>query len=149
MFAHQLKAAMQERNMTQTELSLKAGLSKSCISQYLSGVLKKPGASALKSLAAALGKPVEYFAAENNQECKILEKLTNERIYNIPVSVASKLMGKSSRYVEIGLQRGVLPIGYAVKTSSHFSYYISPKLFADVTGIDVNKLIGDKTQAVS
>lgn len=148
MFAHQLKAAMQERNMTQTELALKTGLSKSCISQYLSGVLKKPGAPALKALAAALGKPEEYFAAENNQESKILENLTNERIYNIPVPVAAKLMGKSLRYVEMGLQHGVLPIGYAVKTSSHFSYYISPKLFADVTGIDVNKLIEDKKQAV-
>ena len=44
---------------------------------------------------------------------------------NLKVSEAAKLMGKSQQFVRIGLQRGILPIGYAVKMSSKWSYHIS------------------------
>ena len=60
---------------------------------------------------------------------------------NISVLEAAKLMGKSEMFVRIGLQRGSLPIGNAVKTSSKYSYYISPKLFEEYTGIKVDEPI--------
>lgn len=44
-------------------------------------------------------------------------------------------IGKSEQFVRIGLQRGILPFGSAVKTSSKYSYYISPKLFEEYTGV--------------
>lgn len=56
---------------------------------------------------------------------------------NVPVNVAAKAMGKSPMFVRIGLQRGILQFGVAIKTSDdhqQYDYYISPKLFADYTG---------------
>ena len=41
------------------------------------------------------------------------------------VKEAAKLLGKSEQFVRIGLQRGVLPFGYAVKMSSKWCYHIS------------------------
>ena len=41
------------------------------------------------------------------------------------VKEAAKLLGKSEQFVRIGLQRGILPFGYAVKMSSKWCYHIS------------------------
>lgn len=53
-FAENLRAAMAERNLTQAELSKRTGISKSFISQYLSGKFK-PREDKLSALAQALG----------------------------------------------------------------------------------------------
>ena len=53
-FAENLRAAMAERNLTQAELSKRTGISKSFISQYLSGKFK-PREDKLSVLAQALG----------------------------------------------------------------------------------------------
>ena len=45
-------------------------------------------------------------------------------------------LGKSEQFVRIGLQRGLLPIGAAVKTSSKWSYYISERLLNKFMGED-------------
>lgn len=52
----------------------------------------------------------------------------------ISVSETAKFLGKSPQFVRIGLQRGVLPIGTAVKMSSKWTYHISPKLLRDYMG---------------
>ena len=49
-------------------------------------------------------------------------------------------MGKSEQFVRIGLQRGLLPIGQAIKMSSMYTYYISPKLFYEYTGKKVGEI---------
>ena len=55
----------------------------------------------------------------------------------VPIQLAASLMGKSVQYIRIGLQRGLLPIGTAIETKpGRYSYYISPKLFQEFTGID-------------
>lgn len=41
------------------------------------------------------------------------------------VSEAAKLLNKSEQFVRIGLQRGILPFGYAVKMSSKWTYHVS------------------------
>ena len=41
------------------------------------------------------------------------------------VKEAAKLLGKSEQFVRIGLQRGILPFGYAVKMSSKWAYHVS------------------------
>ena len=45
------------------------------------------------------------------------------------------MMGVSKQFVRIGLQRGTLPIGSAVKMTRNWSYYISPKLMEEFTGM--------------
>lgn len=52
----------------------------------------------------------------------------------ISVKEAAKIMGKSEQFVRIGLQRGLLPFGNAIKMSSIYTYYISPKLFEEYVG---------------
>ena len=37
----------------------------------------------------------------------------------------AKLLNKSPQFVRIGLQRGILPFGYAIKMSSVWTYHIS------------------------
>ena len=41
------------------------------------------------------------------------------------VKEAARLLGKSEQFVCIGLQKGILPFGYAVKMSSKWTYHIS------------------------
>lgn len=60
---------------------------------------------------------------------------------NVPVNVAAKIMNKSPQFVRLGLQRGILPIGKAMKTNDHneqYDYYISPKLLAEFTGYEID-----------
>ena len=52
----------------------------------------------------------------------------------ISVKQAAKILGKSEPFVRIGLQRGLLPIGTAIKMSSVYTYHISPKLLKDYIG---------------
>ena len=53
-----------------------------------------------------------------------------------PEDVA-KVMGASPWFIRRGLQQGVFPWGYAVKTSSRFTYWISPVKFTECTGIKI------------
>jgi hypothetical protein len=44
-------------------------------------------------------------------------------------------MNVSEQFVRIGLQRGNLPFGYAVKMSSKWTYYIDSDKFKKETGL--------------
>jgi hypothetical protein len=55
---------------------------------------------------------------------------------NMTIAEASKLMGVSRQYVRVGLQKGILPFGYAVQVSAErFTYFISREKFIEHTGI--------------
>lgn len=47
----------------------------------------------------------------------------------LSVKEVASLMGKSTQFVRIGLQKGSFTFGSAVKLSSRWSYHISPALF--------------------
>lgn len=60
-------------------------------------------------------------------------------IKNVPLPVAAEIMGKNYNFVRIGLQRGILTFGSALKTHAdqrhgRYTYYISPKKFMEYTG---------------
>lgn len=46
----------------------------------------------------------------------------------VSVADAAKRLGVSQQFIRIGLQRKILPFGYAVKMSDRFTYHISEKL---------------------
>ncbi|MGN0517455.1 MAG: helix-turn-helix domain-containing protein [Acutalibacteraceae bacterium] len=122
MFAKSLKTIMNETKITASELSELTGISKSSISQYLSGSTK-PRIGAVRKIAAALHVTVERLGIE---------------VKNISVAQAADLMGVSQQYIRIGLQRGRLPFGTAVQISNKkWTYHISPAKFAEYTGIKV------------
>jgi len=52
----------------------------------------------------------------------------------ITVKQAAEIMQKCQQFVRVGLQRGLLPFGTAVKVSTRWNYYISPKLFYEYVG---------------
>lgn len=55
---------------------------------------------------------------------------------NISIKEAARLMDKAPQFVRIGLQRGLLPFGTAIKNpGGRYSYYISPEKFEEYTGI--------------
>lgn len=51
------------------------------------------------------------------------------------VAECAKLLGKSPQFVRIGLQRGILPFGYAIKMSSVWTYHISDAKVYDYLGM--------------
>jgi hypothetical protein len=53
---------------------------------------------------------------------------------------AADIMGCSAQFVRIGLQRGLLDIGDAVKMSTKWTYNISPAKLAARQGITVEEL---------
>lgn len=57
----------------------------------------------------------------------------------ITVAQAAQLMNKDQVYIREGIKSGRLPIGTAIRLpgSTKYSYYISPKLFWEYTGIIV------------
>ena len=61
------------------------------------------------------------------------------KVFNVPVAVAAKLMNKNVEFLYMGLQQGIFPFGYAVKTSTKYSYFISSVKFEEYTGIKVEE----------
>ena len=60
------------------------------------------------------------------ERSKVPEKIT--------IKQAAEIMQKGQQFVRIGLQRGNLPFGTAVKIKQRWNYYISPKLFYEYVG---------------
>lgn len=55
---------------------------------------------------------------------------------SLTVQEAARLMNKSQDFIRIGLQRNILPFGYAIKTGKErYSYFISREKFTEATGI--------------
>ena len=57
-------------------------------------------------------------------------------IEKLNVKDVARLMGKNEMFIRIGLQRGLLPFGIAIKTSSKYSYYINTNKFYEYIGIN-------------
>ncbi|MFT9496305.1 hypothetical protein [Anaerosolibacter sp.] len=57
----------------------------------------------------------------------------------ISVREAAELMNCSPQFIRIGLQRGTLPFGYAVKMSSKWTYNISAHQINKYLGIESNE----------
>lgn len=55
---------------------------------------------------------------------------------NVPIVELSKAIGKDAQFIRIGLQKGILKFGYAMKrdNSSEFNYYCPDKKVWEETG---------------
>ena len=131
MFSKNLKAVMDERNMTQARLSTMTGVGKSGISQYLSGK-NTPKAAVVQKLADALETSADYLLRENVETDPASNGESGKKV---TVAMAARRMGKSEQFVRIALQRANAPFGFAIRMpSGKWSYHISPKKFADYVG---------------
>ena len=59
---------------------------------------------------------------------------------SISVKQAAEIMGKNPQFIRLGLQSGRVPIESAVKRKTKWNYYISPELFRQYTGVDINMI---------
>lgn len=50
------------------------------------------------------------------------------------VKEAAEILGKSQQFIRVGLQKGILPFGSAVKMSTKWCYYISPARLDEFIG---------------
>ncbi len=95
MFNERLKIAMEEANLSQADLAKLSGISKSSISQYLSGKFKaKP--ENLFILAKVLNKPASWLASEVDMDGKdkVLDPIAS---YSVNSTDKSKFYNDLSR----------------------------------------------------
>lgn len=131
MFAENLKAAMDAALITATDLASLAGISNASISLYLSGK-STPRRKVLENLAAALDVDVPFLLREDPDDDDILGRC------RMTVQEAAKLMDVCPQFVRLGLQQGLFPFGFAMRTTpdgKRLQYYISRKKFSEYTGI--------------
>lgn len=126
-----IKCAMDTAGMTSSALAKQTGMAASSISQYLSGKTK-PSERAIRLMAESLNVSAGYL--EGNEDIATVH-VANK---NLTCEDVARLMGKGKNFVRKGLQEGVFPWGYAVKTSSRWSYFISAQKFTEATGISID-----------
>ena len=129
-FATKLRGLMDELDLSQAQVVALTGIGKTSISQYLSGK-NEPHKERQKEIALALGVQENFF----QERLPVAEIQADENI-NLPVNVVAKLMRKSPKFVQQGLQQGRFPWGYAVKLN-RWDYWISSIKFSEHTGIKV------------
>lgn len=56
----------------------------------------------------------------------------------LTVKEAAELLNVTQQYLRVAMQRNLLPIGMAIKTSSQWKYIIPKAKFTEVTGIPVD-----------
>ena len=55
---------------------------------------------------------------------------------NVPIKEIAKAIGKDAQYVRVGIQKGILKFGYAIKMedSNEYNYYCPDKTVWEETG---------------
>lgn len=137
-FSEKLKKAMQELHLNQRQVCGMTGKSKGSVSQYLSGK-QIPSEDVQRDIAVSLGLDQDYFTKDNSQTVVLPTKeVRNGVIPRLDVEKAAKLLQMNHNTVRKGLQQGVFPWGYAIKTSEHrWAYFINANRFAEIEGIHV------------
>lgn len=135
-FSGKLKEAMQQLGVNQAQVVGLTGKSKGSISMYLNDKTV-PSVQVQSDIAVALGLAPDYFEQE---EAPVTFKPSkcDGGIQTLTVHDVAKLMHKHDKTIALGLQQGVFPWGYAIRTSAHrWSYFINARRFAEIEGIAV------------
>lgn len=136
-FAKKLKKAMQELNLNQRQVVTLTGKSKGSVSQYLSGK-QIPAEEVQSAIATALGLESDYFA-KDDERIAILpsNEVRDGKIPKMLPEVAATYLGMDKKTVREGLQQGVFPWGYAIRTSENrWVYFINAKRFMEIERIN-------------
>ena len=136
-FAKNLKSIMDEKNISQTDLSKLTGIGKPSLSQYLSGK-NIPQRRRIFEIATALGVPTGRLTTQMQiEDCEHPQIITHQKI---SIEEAARRLGKSQQFIRIALQNGVAPFGFATKgTGNTYDYHISPKLLNEYIGESIDK----------
>ena len=135
MFNEKLKTAMQQLELNQAQVSGLTGKSKPTICMYLSGKLVPPE-TVQKGMAVELGLARDYFEEERPVEVAPKGILKEAKIEKVTPKEVADLMGMTCETVRKGLQQGVFPWGYAIRTSKNrWTYFINAKRFIEIEKI--------------
>ena len=135
-FSERLKEAMQQLGLNQVQVVGLTGKSKGSISQYISGK-QTPSADVQRDIAVSLGLAPDFFE-EEEAKAVILKPLAAGKIEKLLPEEVAPLLGMDKATVRKGLQQGVFPWGYAVKTSENrWAYFINARRFAEIEGVTV------------
>lgn len=137
-FSEKLKTAMQQLGITQSQVVGMTGCSKASVSLYLSGK-SIPSSDKQRSIAVSLGLAPDYFGQAESPKVVIApKKLRDGAIRQLLVTDAAKLLSMNAETVRKGLQQGVFPWGYAIKTSENrWTYFINAVRFAEIERIAI------------
>ena len=136
-FSEKLKKAMHDLELNQRQVCGLTGKSKGSVSQYLSGK-QIPSEKAQSDIAVSLGLDPDYFTTEDEKPMIAKEALTDGKIKRMLPEEAAVYLGMDKETVRKGLQQGVFPWGYAVKTSENrWSYFINANRFAAIEGVSI------------
>lgn len=131
-FGEKLKKVMYDLELNQSQVCRLTGKSKGSVSQYLSGK-QIPSKSVQSDIAVSLGLAEDYFV-------DVDKSMLTERgeIPKLSVCDAAKLLHMNHTTVRKGLQQGVFPWGYGIRTSDNrWVYFINAKRFAEIEGIAI------------
>lgn len=135
-FSERLRKTMQDLGLNQARLCEMTGRSKGSVCQYLSGK-QIPTEETMKDMAVSLGLDPEYFLQKREKAAIPTRK--NMEVTTIPrldVETAAQMLGINHETVRKGLQQGVFPWGYGIRTSANrWVYFINAKRFAEIEGI--------------
>ena len=133
-FSEKLKQAMQQLGINQAQLVGITGKSKGSISMYLNDKTT-PSEAVQSAIAVSLGLAPDYFEQDKDSVVIFEPPKCEAGIPTLTVNEVAKLMHKHTNTIALGLQQGVFPWGYAVRTSEHrWSYFINAKRFAEIEG---------------
>lgn len=133
-FSEKLKKAMQQLGINQAQVVGLTGKSKGSISMYLNDKTV-PSEKVQSDIAVSLGLNPDYF----EQETPTLELAKKtDGVQTLDVMVAAKLMHMNHNTVRKGLQQGVFPWGYAIKTSENrWVYFINAVRFSEIERVAI------------
>lgn len=135
-FSEKLKKAMQQLGINQAQVVGLTGKSKGSISMYLNDRTTPPE-KVQSDIAVSLGLAPNYFEDEEKAVVKTLKK-NSEVVPRLDVATVAKLLQMNHHTVRSGLQQGVFPWGYAIKTSENrWTYFINARRFAEIEGVSV------------
>lgn len=131
-YAKRLERALIEADLKAAELSRRTGISKACLSQYLSGV-SIPREDRQELIADALCKDLDWFFPEKDEPIPGTDEELPER--RVPVYLAAAKLGINPQALRLALQQKRCPFGFAVKTEKSWIYHISPAQLREYMGI--------------
>lgn len=138
-FSEKLKKAMQELDINQAKVVSLTGKSKGSISQYLSDK-QTPSVEVQRDIAVSLGLTPDFFEQEDQDApaSAVKSRSMQDGIRRLTVHQVASVLHVHTNTVAKGLQQGVFPWGYGVKTSeSRWVYIINADRFAAIEGVSV------------
>lgn len=135
-FSEKLKKAMQQLEINQAQVVGLTGKSKGSISMYLNDKTV-PSEKVQSDIAVSLGLAPDYFEQEE-AAVVVMPKGAKGKIKKMLPEEAAVFLGMDKGTVRKGLQQGVFPWGYAIKTSENrWAYFINARRFAEIEGVTV------------